>query len=765
MGITLPQRAAGSYYRADIQKDVLYGHYRHKEISMTLHRVTGVVSGFTDSLAKQLCAMGIVGQETLTAYETAVTQEMAPFTQWDPWGIEQIYSRIHSLRKQLLGIEALEKYRDSITPVTFAPAIIDQSAKRDSLLQAAETVIFALCDMSMLHLLQKDLASCQGKRKIVLCSREPGNILPTEGWFSQKLPQAQYCADFQTLPEKGLLVFYGEEGLLECRCLTVDSVVYARPRGMYARAVTTQLAKAGDCLVYIPKGFDITPYVPLTERTMLSYLQLSQLWRDHGDGIYQLPVAQLYTRYPQYFLNIYQNESACREAAADYPIRLYNLPMEEFDRQRDRAIKEYLDGFEGVTYHAAYFDENLERKPICYDSSQKQPGILVHGVRIRQARQARVVPCGKQISLREKFANEKQTALVSNFLFFMTPRLGRLYNTLRQDRPCEQADAAAGHLDYMLCYENGKRIETFPLFRKSCIAMKKDGSFLFFNFRLGGGQIRVGDQAFRWEADCVDAEQGAVRVYTPYASNADPEGDRNTYRKLVGQGRVNLVILQDKLCALRRGDVILPSVGVVVSLEEEAGLRLIEDLGVKPLEDGYYDVSGLEMTVQLDPPAQISAETWQQVQWAYGGGLSLILDGKGLCDGEDMEGWFVQDGWMSPLSRQTQESALHTMAKHPRTALGVTANGDTVILVFSGRTWRSAGADYREMIQIARALFPDVENLMNMDGGGSAVLGLVVNGSFMELSCPSTSGDSTVGMVRPVNTVLYIPVDNGGEKL
>ena len=86
MGITLPQRAAGSYYRADIQKDVLYGHYRHKEISMTLHRVTGVVTGFTDSLAKQLCAMGIVGQETLTAYETAVTQEMAPFTQWDPWG-------------------------------------------------------------------------------------------------------------------------------------------------------------------------------------------------------------------------------------------------------------------------------------------------------------------------------------------------------------------------------------------------------------------------------------------------------------------------------------------------------------------------------------------------------------------------------------------------------------------------------------------------------------------------------------------------------
>ena len=66
--------------------------------------------------------------------------------------------------------------------------------------------------------------------------------------------------------------------------------------------------------------------------------------------------------------------------------------------------------------------------------------------------------------------------------------------------------------------------------------------------------------------------------------------------------------------------------------------------------------------------------------------------------------------------------------------------------------------DYREMIEIARQLFPDIRSLMNMDGGGSAVLGMVLDGSFMELSCPSTSADSTVGMVRPVNTVLYMPV-------
>ena len=102
---------------------------------------------------------------------------------------------------------------------------------------------------------------------------------------------------------------------------------------------------------------------------------------------------------------------------------------------------------------------------------------------------------------------------------------------------------------------------------------------------------------------------------------------------------------------------------------------------------------------------------------------------------------------------------MHTLERHPRTAIGTTEKGELVILVYSGRTRHSVGADYREMSEIARRLFPDIKTLMNVDGGGSAVLGMVVNGSFMELSCPSTSSDSCVGMTRPVNTVFYIPIE------
>ena len=124
-----------------------------------------------------------------------------------------------------------------------------------------------------------------------------------------------------------------------------------------------------------------------------------------------------------------------------------------------------------------------------------------------------------------------------------------------------------------------------------------------------------------------------------------------------------------------------------------------------------------------------------------------------------MEKWFDREGWTNPLSRQTQESNLHSLVKHPRTAIGQTDDGSLVILVYSGRTWRSTGADYREMIEIARKTFPDVKYLMNCDGGGSAMLGMVQDGSFLELSFPSTSAGSCAGQVRPINTLFYMPIE------
>ena len=107
---------------------------------------------------------------------------------------------------------------------------------------------------------------------------------------------------------------------------------------------------------------------------------------------------------------------------------------------------------------------------------------------------------------------------------------------------------------------------------------------------------------------------------------------------------------------------------------------------------------------------------------------------------------------------QTQESDIAAPMRHPRTAIGVTRTGGLFALVFSGRSSVSAGATYPEMCAIARKLVPDAWELMNVDGGGSAVLGIATEGRFIEVSWPSSSPGTPAGLVRPVQSLLTVRV-------
>ncbi len=767
--LAAPGRAPGSYLRREYQNDIVLNRFfNYKELHVGFSARAARV---TDLAVNEMERLGYLDAAVKAQYLSRVSKEFTGKGVYYDYTLEQLYRIVCALRKEIIGTRPLEQLRayQMANGLAFKPGAIDQSAKKDALLKNCKAVVFALCEPAFYGLLQADLQKAAGKEVYFLVSGQKGEILPTAEAFPEGRclvtdPEkgVSYDAGLQQYIDRGeaCLLVYGEEGLLSCRDLKLDAVVYAVPQGFQARAVINRMNRDEGCVVYVPKGFDVTRWVRITSKTRISYWHLAKLWEDHGDGIYELSPVALYQSYPQYFADIYQNGDGFKD---------WHLPleapvdMEDFDRKQEAAVKNYLDGFGNINYYSKYFDEQLEERESCRDSSIPQPGILVQAVRVKKSRSAKVLACEKGSTLREMFAKsgEKGTAVVSNFLFFLTESLANLYNTLRAERPMEQAEITAGHIDYMLYERDGKRIETFPLFRKTCVAMKENGEFLFFNFRLGGGRVTLGDQTVTWTKEDVDPAEATapVCVYTPYLSVPDGDADRATYTKAVGKDRVNIVILQDKITCLRKGDVLLPGIGVVLSLEAHLGEELLEKLSLSALQGGYYDVKDLEFSVRLDAPDEVEPAEWERVRWSYGGGLSLILDGKGLCDTEDLDGWFRQEGWMSPLSRQTQESSLHTLVKHPRTAIGTTQDGDLVILVFSGRTWRSTGADYREMITIARRLFPDVKSLMNVDGGGSAMLGMTQDGKFMELSCPSTSIGSIVGMVRPINTVFYLPAE------
>lgn len=749
--LTNEKRSRG-YVRSAIRRDVLYGYCRICDVALSVSRKDGTVTRFDDYSASRMLADGMIDRRQYESYIKEMTAELYQFDRFDECPVERVYTHIAKARRGLLG-DAFDGYfaKNAGEEHSFTPDGIDQIAKKIALINECRGVILAVTDAELFSLMLKDMESIGQKDIWVVCDPALRSLLP-EGIKMLTLEEGgvSYDGALQEYIDRGeaCLLVYGEMGLYTCRGLSVDAVVHARPVGYHAQAVTGLWSGEG-CIVYVPKNTDITEFVPLTQKTRLNYKVLFSLWKDHGDSVYGMTVSELYSRYPKYFINIYSGEPS------DLPLNIKAETFADFDRQLDCGLRDYLSSFKNAEYTSAYFDEALEKQPICYDSETNQKGILVQAVKIKQAECAEVISCEKGKTPRQTFEKigASGTGIVSNFLFFMTPKLGVLYNDLRKERLPEQADAASGHLDYMRTREN----ETFPLFAKSCIAMKEDGRFLFFNYRLGGGRASISGVDYRWERNDVNSDTSDIRVYAPSYAAKDRDADRNTYTVAVGGGRVNVIILRDKVTCIRKGDVLLPSVGVVISLSEADALPLLEKCA--PLDGGYYDVSGLTLDVKLDPPDGIFAEEWESVRWAYGGGLTLIRDGVGLCDGDNMERWFDEEGWTNPLSRQTQESNLHSLVKHPRTAIGCTFDGSLVVLVFSGRTWRSTGADYSEMITVARQLFPDIRYLMNCDGGGSAMLGMVSDGSFLELSFPSTSSGSCAGQVRPINTVFYIPIE------
>ncbi len=764
-------RLKGSYYRKDCIGDVLYYCFIYRDIHITFAKKGRKNTLINDDTAELLHQRGFISSEDLVAYKEKVSSlfSLETLKDFDEYSLEELYAFIASIRKSVLGAEGLNRLWHELAcesePLVFENCL-DQSEQISNICKEKEKIFVALTEPQLFATMNQVLGKIQAKKIVYILSEYNEFSLPAKNDLTKLFKNNEFDTlhlkngnffgetDFDT--DTSALLVFGESGLLDARKLKIPCGVFCKPKGYHASAVAGQLGLSRPCAVLVPQNFSIVEYVPVIKKSRLTFLILAKLAAAYGEKIYSLSIGELYAKYPKDFFNVYET-SVCSDAETVPALNIskdaQTIDFTEFDRLRANAIKDHLESFPNCQYYSKVFTETT--KGI-------KGKILVHGVRIKKSDGAAVIPCGKSMPLRAKMRelNQKGTGIVSNFLFFLTPKLATLYNNLRYDRPEEKAEVDAGHLDYLLEYRNGKRLETFPLFQKTCIALKENGEFIFFNFRLGGGSISINSHSFAWgENDVNPAETPSdVCIYTPYCSLPDSDADRETYRKAVGHDRLNFVIIQDRVTAIREGDVLIPGMGVVVSLKKNIGENLCESLGLLKNENGYFPSQDVRFDVCLNAPAEIDPEEWSKVKWAFGGGLSLILNGVGLCDGNHMEKWFEKDGWTSPLSRQTQESALHTLVKHPRTAIGTTKDGELVILVFSGRTEFSDGADYSEMCIIARELIPNIQYLMNVDGGGSAMLGMVIDGTFTELSLPSTSTGSTVGMVRPINTVLHIPL-------
>ncbi len=345
--------------------------------------------------------------------------------------------------------------------------------------------------------------------------------------------------------------------------------------------------------------------------------------------------------------------------------------------------------------------------------------------------------------------SEKPAFLV-NFLYFATQKLLGLHD---RHRP-RQERIHTGNFWIDALYDEPTNKATFPLYNKAYIALTHQGRLAFGNQSLTSGTLRLNDFEYAWDEQAVNSlEERDFIVYTPHLSGQDINhyhGDVHGYQKEVGRGRINLLLVNDRLIAVRNGAMNLSPFGVICSFSTAFENQLIKEIGLKKGQEGYFQLPST-VRFHLDLPEN------RPYRWKYNGANRLFQDGMDLMAIESTANeQLTAEGWYDPLSMQTQETQVQQWVRGPRAVVGVDKQDRPFVGVFSGRTKESAGARFDEATAILKDCIPTVKDAINLDGGASACLGLIYKGEFFECSLPSCTQYTTTGMARPVNSLLLI---------
>lgn len=762
----------GSYFRSDFRGYQYYDTYRYKEIEASC---AGSILHFTDHLFLALCCEYHIPHDVYHRYMTAAKQALADKTLWD-CSNEEIYDQIHQLRMTYLSASVAADFRRRLaicsenveTPFYNG---INQSALFQKIFHQKSVVLLTVSEIPLLPLAATMVEACLLAEKMVflLVKSDSRSFSPTEEDWKSTLASLHPSVkrqmatsdirflhestlgnsiDFSRIPmhseldrliqeQRVFLISYGEDAFLSIRNLRIPAFSHTTNRSLYSKAVQGMFSDGKTSLVYIPPGYNIFQTVPIVEKTQLDYSTLAAISREHGENIYGEPLSVLKYRYPTYFCVTDNND--------------FQQNIEETDGES--IFKKFY--YDYTRHQSAELVQN------CVEFQNK---VLISVVLVSTIKSAEVLQIQSYngLSFREYFESDKTAkdgGIFSNFMFYTTTPIIDRYNQMRIDRPREQINIGCIHMDYYMNITGGSRIETFPLYNKGCIAYKKNEDFDFFNFQLGAGQVRVNSQVIQWERENVNCDEITdVHVFTPFLSKHEDPINHWEYRKVVGENALNLVIIGNTIVCMRWGDVLMPSLGVVISLEVKRGEAFVNALCLKADPQGYFNIDNLNLEITLAPAEGISAERWAEYQWIYGGGMTLLDQRDAHSHSPDsVEDYLHRQGWLCPLSKQTQESdTYNATSRHPRTVMGLTTTNKFFICILSGRTKTSAGATYQEIREVIRHYLGEVHYLLNVDGGASSFLGILSQGKFREKAYPCASDHTCTGMERKVSSLLRL---------
>jgi hypothetical protein len=433
----------------------------------------------------------------------------------------------------------------------------------------------------------------------------------------------------------------------------------------------------------------------------------------------------------------------------------------ERDENLSKEIKLFLDDLNATYIDSYYSLDNL--KKVEYIPEKDQNAVLVRGIHFKDTSKVNIFPTLAQnlnsdlLYVRDMLKDGflKENGLYFNFLYFATSNIVRLYNDLRNEN--ERLHFENFFIDYI----HEDKFTTFPLYNKAYIECAQDGKISIHRKKLGGGTLTVNGLNLKWSTEDVNSfeQDKDVIVFTPYMNNEKLSREEVNFRRFttdVGHGRYNIVLVNNEIICVRRGSVKQPSLGVVISLNEKMFNEFAKAVEMAELEDGYFKVGNCDIFVELNDN--------KESRWAFGGGSLLVKDEENLVENSNKAfESFAEEGWYHPLSMQTQETQVQEWVRGPRTLIGTDKNGGLFVLVFSGRTKESKGIRFDEAVEISKKEIGNLKDVMNLDGGASSCLGFIYKNEFFEVSYPSASDDTSAGLVRPVNSAIFVTRkrDNG----
>lgn len=259
-----------------------------------------------------------------------------------------------------------------------------------------------------------------------------------------------------------------------------------------------------------------------------------------------------------------------------------------------------------------------------------------------------------------------------------------------------------------------------PNATRSAFGITRDGRVLWGPVRMDA-TVTIGGRTFPLHGINRNRAADELVLYTPRfgeSTHTNASGTELLVEWLNGAAKPG-TILSGTVSEIHpgRGNTPIPAEGLVLS-GHGAAAKLLQQVNTG---------DGVAIRINLIGEA---GQSWNEVWQAIGGGPRLVKNGE-VCVAVGTEGF----------------GASHVNTRHPRTAIGMTAEGELMLVTVDGRQATASGMSLPELAAWMRA--EGAVEALNLDGGGSTALTL----RQVTVNTPSD------GTLRPVANGLLVAVD------